>query len=193
MKYYKDTNLRALLITLLLTALILIWFKPETEFSIAIMCIVIATFFGLIASLGSDDKKHHCQLVKVLSANKLQIRFNQKKFTTPIWGISTEHDHPHNDIATQALIEWLENKNLSFTDTHQHNDKEYWAFQANGQDVGLWLLENSHAKLTTSYLSNPRYENANTTAKYLKQGIHKKIENKPWHGHSTNDETLEVA
>lgn len=191
MKYHQDSNIRSLLITAILTALILIWFKPETEFSIAIMCIVIATFFGLIASLNMMDKKHQCQLIKVLDADKLQINFNQKKFTAPIWGVSSEKEHPHNETAIQALTEWLEGKSLSFTETYTHNDKEYWKFLANDQDVGLWLLEHSHVNLTTSYLSNPRYENAHTTAKYNKQGIHKKQENKPWHS-QTSDTTSEA-
>lgn len=181
MNYYKDSNIRSLVITTILTALILIWFKPETEFSIAIMCIVIATFFGLIASLRMNNKKHQCRLIKVLDTDKLQISFNQKKFTTYIWGVSSEKDHPHNEAAIQAFADWLENKNLGFTETHIHNDKEYWVFMANDQDVGLWLLENSHVTLTTSYLTNTRYENTHTTAKYNKQGIHKKLENKPWH------------
>lgn len=189
-----NNSLRALLITALLTAVILVWFKPETPLGIAIMCAFIAVFFGLIASFSSETGEHACQLIKVVDVDKLQIRFNQKRFTVSLWGIAAQPEHPHHANAQQALVNWLHGKHLRIKSSQQHNDREYWQLLANDDDLGLWLLANGHADLTKQYLTNTAYENANTTARFQKRGIHQAVDPKPWAPTTTSDTlTEEVA
>ena len=187
-----ESTTRSFILTAILTALILIWFKPESEFAIAIMCIVIATFFGLISSFDNTQGKHSCRLEKVISPDKLQIRFNQKLFYANIWGVTGINDHPHNKTAIQEIENWLNGKALSFSETEIHNETEYWKFTADGSDLALWILEQGHAKVTTDYLSNAAYENANTQARYNNLGSHKEISNKPWDNLATHDEFQEA-
>lgn len=189
-----NSSLRALLITALLTAVMLVWFKPETPLGIAILCAVIAVFFGLVASFSSETGEHACQLISVVDVDKLQIRFNQKRFTVFLWGIAAQPEHPHHANAQQALDNWLRGKHLRIKSTQHHNDREYWQLLANDEDLGLWLLTHGHADLTKQYLTSTAYENATTTARFQKRGIHQTVEHKPWESAPSSDAiTEEVA
>lgn len=181
-------NLRALLITAGASSLLLIWFKPETEYGIAVFCCGIAVFFGVAASWGREFGNFNAQLDRVIDGQTVQVLFNRKRLTLNLYGLDCpEKDQSYWHESKNQLANHLRGKDLTFRESEATPEagrklkkKEVHVLYANGQDVNLWMLASGHAWHTNEYKTNPEYENATTQAKYQPLGVYASGDEAPW-------------